>query len=286
MDKSDPKNIIKKHYRKLIKLITIVNKHFKTESIHELRVEYKKLRAFLRMISEEKDAEQKIKIPGKLKKAYHIAGSIRDLQLQCKSILAITEEETKKPKSYLKLIEQQIKKLKPEFSDIPLKKTIKKSIKKTGELTVEKINIIQSGKFINNNCTAIMAIITSRNFDDVNMHAIRKHLKDIFYTMQELEDINNETEFNTRAIAKEEIEYFDQLLEEIGNFQDKCTSIALLDDNWLYSLNSANRQILKGIKETFIADKYTIKNDLINKLQHEIIPHLQVFQNIDMHLAN
>ncbi|HEX7458409.1 MAG TPA: CHAD domain-containing protein, partial [Ginsengibacter sp.] len=173
MDKSDPKNIIKKHYRKLIKLITIVNKHFETESIHELRVEYKKLRAFLRMISEEKDAEQKIKIPGKLKKAYHIAGSIRDLQLQCKSILAITEEETKKPKSYLKLIEQQIKKLKPEFSDIPLAKTIKKSIKKTGELTVEKINIIQSGKFINNNCTAIMAIITSRNFDDVNMHAIR-----------------------------------------------------------------------------------------------------------------
>ena len=286
MDKSDPKNIIKKHYRKLSKLIKIVNKHFETESIHQLRVEYKKLRAFLRMISEEKDGEQEIKIPGKLKKAYHIAGSIRDLQLQCKSIPAITEEETKKPESYLKLLKQYIQKLKPEFLNIPLKKTIEKSIKKTGELTVEKINTIHSGKFINNNCTAIIAIIISRNFSDVNMHAIRKHLKDIFYTIQRLEDEDEEIKFNIPEISNMEKKYFDELLEEFGNFQDKVTSLTLLEDQWLNSLNIFNRQILVRAKKSLTIDKDKIKSGLINKLLYEIIPHLQLICNIDKQPTN
>ena len=286
MDKSDPKNIIKKHYRKLVKLITVVHKHFETESIHELRVEYKKLRAFLRMISEEKDDEQKIKIPGKLNEAYRIAGSIRDLQLQYQSILAITKEEIKKPETYLKLLKQHIKKLKPKFSNIPLKKTIKKAIKKTGELTVEEINSIQSGKFINNNCKAIIVIIKSRNFSDVNMHSIRKYLKDIFYTVQQLKDVDEATKFNIAKFSDIEKKYFDELLDELGNFQDKITSITLLEDQWLQPLNTFNRQILMHIKKTITADKNTIKNDLVNKLQNEIIPYLEVFQNINIRLAS
>ena len=282
MDKSDTKNIINNHYKKLDKFIKIVNKHFKAEAIHLLRVEYKKLRAFLRMISEEKDSREKITIPGKLKKGYHIAGTIRDLQLQHQRILAVIKDETKKPRAYLKLLTQHIKKLKPGFSNIPQKRTIKKTIKKTNELAPEKINTTHPGKFINHNCMAITAIITSRDFTDVNMHAIRKHLKDIFYTIRELE----EAAFNTHAITKDEMEYFDKFLEEMGNFQDKCTSLALLDEQWLHSLNSLEQQILISISETFTADKYTIRNDLVNKLENEIIPHLQVFQNVDIHPAN
>ncbi len=187
MDKSDPKNIITKHYRSLHKLITIVNKDFETESIHKLRVEYKKLRAFLRMLSTENASQKKIKIPRKLKKAYAIAGSIRDLQLQHKTILAFAGKEKKRIKSYLKLLEHQVRILQAQFRDIPVKKAISKWIKKTGASTLEKINVTIAGRFINNNCMAIIAIITSGNFSDANMHDVRKHLKDIFYTIQKLE---------------------------------------------------------------------------------------------------
>lgn len=278
MYKKEIKNIINNHYRELNKLIKIVNKDFQTESIHQMRVEYKKLRALLRMISDEKHAGQKIKIPTKIKKGYHIAGSIRDLQLQQKSILAITEKETKKPESYLKLLEQHIKKLRPHFYHIPLEKTIKKSITKNSVLIVEKIDTIHAAKFINSNCMAIMAIIMNRDFSDVNMHEVRKHLKDIFYALQELKAPDKETEFNPFAIAKEEMEYFNQLLEELGNFQDACTSIALLDEHYLRKIISDNRKILMKIKETLIANKFTIKNNLINKLQYQLIPHMQVFK--------
>lgn len=277
MIKSATKNIINLHYRKLNKFIKIVSKHFEPESIHQLRVEYKKQRAFLRMISEEKDEKEKIKIPGKLKKAYHIAGEIRDLQLQHQRILVLKKEETIPPEAYLQLLEQHIKKLKPEFSGIPLKKTIKKTIKKAGKLTVEKISTAHPDKFIDKNCAAIIAIITSSNFSDLDIHTVRKHLKDIFYTIHELEGVDEQIKFSSSAITNDEMEYFDQLLEEMGNFQDKCISITFLNEQWLYSLNSADQQILKEIKEIFTADKCEIKNDLVIKLQNELIPHLQVF---------
>ena len=281
MDKSDPINIIKKHYRALHKLITIVNKDFETEAIHQLRVEYKKLRAFLRMISEEKEKQEKIKIPRKVKKAYAVAGSIRDLQLQHKNMLAITGEHAKKIKPYLKLLDHQVRILQPQFRDIPLNKTIDKCTKETEELILEKINTIVAGRFINNNCIAITAIITSGNFSDVNMHTIRKHLKDIFYTMQKLENAGKGIKFHIIEILHPEKNYLDTLLEEFGNFQDKITSISLLGEHWLRSLGKANREILRRIKDTFIADHNAIKKALIERLEHEIVPHLEKLNNLN-----
>jgi CHAD domain-containing protein len=278
MDKKTIKNIVTHHYGELNKFINNVNKHFKSASIHELRVEYKKLRAFLRMISEEKDEDKKIKITGKLKRAYRIAGSIRDLQLQCQRIVTLEEEEIKKAEAYLKLLGRDIKKLKRKFSVIPHKKTIKKSIK-TVNVAVRKISNIDPAKFINKNCRAIIAIIISRNFTDPNMHIIRKRLKDIFYTIHEFEEADEKIKFNGAKITNNEMEYFDQLLEEMGNFQDKTTSLLLLNGHWVQLLSIADRESLKGIKQIFTADKDVIKNDLVNKLKNELIPHLQIFNS-------
>ncbi len=278
MDKSDPKNIIKKYYRTLHKLVIIVNKDFETEAIHKLRVEYKKLRAFLRMISTENSSQKKIKIPEKLKKVYAIAGSIRDLQLQQKSMLTITGESTKKTKSYLKLLEHQVSILQSQWRDVPLEKTIIKSLKKTDEIVFGKINPIAAGRFINNNCTAIAAIITGRNFSDVNMHVIRKYLKDIFYTIQQLENVEDEIKFNSIEILEKK--YLDKLLEEFGNLQDKNTSISLLDEHWLHPLGKASREILIRIKNVFISERDVLTKALIQRLEHEIIPHLEKLKNV------
>jgi len=46
---------------------------FGEEDIHELRVEYKKLRAFVRLVKLDKGAGD-LKLPGKLKSLYHAAG--------------------------------------------------------------------------------------------------------------------------------------------------------------------------------------------------------------------
>ena len=38
--------------------------------------------------------------------------------------------------------------------------------------------------------------------------------------------------------------YFDDLLEEFGNLQDKSTSIALLDEHWIHSLSLPDKEFL------------------------------------------
>ena len=61
------------------------------ESIHDLRTETKKLRAFLRLLNVEiDDDDQRLKIPEKMKTFYGYAGTIRNLQLQLKNMEAYT----------------------------------------------------------------------------------------------------------------------------------------------------------------------------------------------------
>src|SRR5665647_1643877 len=101
MNKEEIKHITDTHYKKIKKHIKQVTKDFDVEAIHQFRVEYKKLRAFLRMMSQQKGNAGEIKISKKLKKGYNISGVIRDLQLQQQRILEVTKDELKKPRAYI-----------------------------------------------------------------------------------------------------------------------------------------------------------------------------------------
>ena len=111
MNQEQIKHITNNHYRKLNKYIKKISEHFNEEAIHQFRVEYKKLRAFFRMISQQHDTAGEIKISKKLKKGYNISGSIRDLQLQQQRIISATKQELKKPKAYLTLLQKEIDKI-------------------------------------------------------------------------------------------------------------------------------------------------------------------------------
>ena len=82
MNQEQIKHITNNHYRKLKKQTKTVAEEFDMEAIHQFRVEYKKLRAFLRIISLQHETAGEIKFPKKLKRGYNIIGSVRDLQLQ------------------------------------------------------------------------------------------------------------------------------------------------------------------------------------------------------------
>ena len=99
MNQEQIKHITNNHYRKLKKHIKKVSEDFNLEAIHQFRVEYKKLRAFLRMILQDHVTAGEIKISKKLKKGYNISGSIRDLQLQQQRILEVIKQELKKPQA-------------------------------------------------------------------------------------------------------------------------------------------------------------------------------------------
>ena len=60
--------------------------------------------------------------------------------------------------------------------------------------------------------------------------------------------------------------YIDELLNELGDFQDKCTAIALLKTDWLVQLKTDNRTLLKQVKKRWIQDKRVVKHSLVSKL--------------------
>jgi len=270
MNQEQIKHIINNHYRKLKKHIKKVSEDFDVEAIHQFRVEYKKLRAFLRMISQQLEKAGEIKISKKLKKGYNISGSIRDLQLQQQRIMAATKQELKKPQAYLTLLQKEINKLKPELSEIFLEKPVIESKRKTHASLPEEFSLDSYKKFVQKKWGAIYAIIASGNFSNDTIHLIRKCLKDLFYNVKIYE--GEEYDILSLSIWKGKDEkYFNNLLDELGSFQDKCTAISLLKFYWLISLNTSNMELLERIKKQWKKDKVDMKHLLVKKLMTDIL---------------
>ena len=262
MNQEQIKHITNNHYRKLKKHIKKVSEDFDVEAIHQFRVEYKKLRAFLRMISQQHETAGEIKISKKLKKGYNISGSIRDLQLQQQRILEATKQELKKPQAYLTLLQKEIDKLKPELSEIFLEKPATESKKKTDAFIPDEFPLNSFRNFVQKKWAVVYAIIVSGHFSDDNIHAIRKSLKDLFYNLKIYEGVEHELLSLSIWKGKDE-QYFNKLLDELGSFQDKCTAIALLKSYWLNSLHTYNRELLEQIKKGWIKDKVSMKQLLV-----------------------
>jgi len=265
------KYITNNHYRKLNKHIKEVCEYFDVEAIHQFRVEYKKLRAFLRMISQELETTKKIGIYKKLKKAYNISGSIRDLQLQQQRIMQATKQELKNPQAYLALLRIKIDKLIQELTEISLENPVIKSKKKTEAFIPDEFQLSGFKLLIQKKWTVINAIITSGHYSDDNIHAIRKNLKDLFYNLKEYE-VGKHNILSCSIWKGKDEQYFNKLLDELGNLQDKCTAIALLKSSWINRLNTYNRELLGRIKKVWIKDKVNLKRLMVKKLKADIVP--------------
>ena len=270
MNKEQIKNITNNHYRKLKKHLKRVAEDFDVEAIHEFRLEYKKLRAVLRMIAQEKETAGELKISKKLKTAYTISGSMRDLQLQQRRILEATKQEPKKPRAYINLLQKEIDQLKPELSEILLENPVAESKKKTDTSIPDEFQLSGFKSFIQKNWMAINSIILSGHFSDDTIHAIRKSLKDLFYNLKIYKGVDYNILSQDVWRGKDEA-YFNQLLDALGTFQDKCMAIALLKSYWLNSLNTYNRDLPERIKKIWIKDKVSMKQLLVKKLKADIV---------------
>ena len=271
MNHDQIKHITNNHYRKLKKYFTRIIHGFDAETIHQFRVEYKKLRAFFRMLSQGHETAGEIKISEKLKRGYNISGSIRDLQLQLQRIPEAIKQDLRKSLVYLALLQREIDKLKPELSEVFSENPVDESKRKTDTSLPDEFQLSGFKVFIQNKWTTIKTIITSNHFSDDNIHAIRKSLKDLYYNWKIYEGTEQEALSISSWNGKGE-QYFNQLIDELGSFQDKCTAIALLKSYWLNSLDTYNKELLGRIKKGWIKDKVSMKKLLVKKLRADFFP--------------
>ena len=241
------------------------------EGLHKLRVAYKKLRAFLRMLSLQKKATVSIKISNKLKACFKKAGSIRDILLQQQNLLkAVKDKEIKKPASYLTLLQKESDQLKKELQKIVSIKAVTSNYKKTSALLPDKLSIKKFRNFLQQQWAIIDAIILSGSLSDENFHSIRKSLKDIFLNLNIYEKTKHGMLTNSIWRGKDTA-YYTALLKELGNLHDIFTGISLLRIKLIKDLNKQNLAQLDKIKKVWQKQKATIKKTLITRLKTELL---------------
>lgn len=246
------KHIAAGHYKKLKQSMDEMNSRKNAAAIHAFRVEYKKLRAFYRLLSSVSSVKEKIKMSSKLKALYAVCGEIRDLQNQQEQIASRTEKNKRASKDYMKTLKKGVKKKRPELKKL-LSETSASSGKNKAfrqfpdELTQEDLR-----RFVNEQWTAISALASRRRVEDEHLHGIRKHLKDVYYSLKVYEGEQYDT--LKKELLKKDEESLSALLDELGRFQDLNVSLLCLDMYWLNNFNLKEHQFLATVQYEWLKE--------------------------------
>ena len=270
MNKEDLQRIVRRYLKKLKNCIKEISPGFDAEILHQFRVEFKKLRSFLRILSAVNNSH-KTGLSKKLKQAYHIAGTIRDLKLQKKRVSDAVRPHHKKPVEYLRLLQEKVKNSQRELLPILAKNPVQKTEKKTMTMLPEKYGVEAFRRYSEEKYRALETIVLPGTISDDQMHNIRKILKDLFFSNKNIAKWTNWNPVPGPWKIKDQ-SYLNNMLEELGNFQDRRTALTFLKPDWLTTLNSENREFLIDLKREWIKDKSILKRGLVRKLTTEFLP--------------
>ncbi len=238
-----------------------------SESIHQFRVIYKKLRTIIRLSSNEK--KQKI-IPKEIKIIYRLLGKIRELDLMLQKINESLN--TKKALKYkcIELLRQRMNSAYKILSKIPTKIILDNSYKKLIKLTDKKSSLKTIDKFIQIKWKYIKSTVTLKNLSDTSIHSVRKELKDIFYVIRLLEYKTRKSWIKKR-VPKKKLDQYNEILTELGNFQDICNALQLLN-----RLNKIQPEAFEKLKEKWLKEKIILKNSISKMLQNDYLDKLKI----------
>ena len=225
MDTPAIKRIILLHFRRLRKSYNDIKDAARMEPIHDFRVEYKKLRAFLRLLSFSEN-QHRLKVPGHLKRVYKCGGTVRDLQLHITNLEG-GEKELKMPSGHVHQLKKDLiiakRNLKKTLSPEIIPETKKEIIDQvSGSLTVSVVE-----QFISYKSAEINDILSGRLLRDLDFHQVRKNLKDIIYNAK---IITKQPGFHLpwKVWNTEKENSFNELADDLGNFQDIVNQSAFL----------------------------------------------------------
>lgn len=263
------KHLYKTRYRKLIKLIVQVLPNFDREVIHQFRVNYKKFRAFLRMIIQLHESDTEAAIPKRIKKIYHASGVLRDLQMQESGFLELAKKKNIKPAIYLKYLRNKSDDVKRILTWYIVHTKIGKYKKKKILAFPAEFQMTGFIYYVENLCKKVHTILYTGFLLDKDLHTIRKLLKDLLYNLEILD--KKVQEFILKKYMNgRDLLFINELLQQLGELQDKCTAIYLLKSYRRYHLSDHNEQLLDPILLEWIEEKVYLKQEIIKRLKSDL----------------
>jgi CHAD domain-containing protein len=256
--------VINKHGHRIKKYGSQLPGYFEAEAIHELRVEYKKLRAFVRMVQMDADASHQLLISPPLKGIYHAAGAVRDLQLFMPQVTMLAAKENVPLPTYSQQLEQRLFKSKEALVKAIEEADIDKELHKMMKGLPKELEDAAIRKFLHYKIAAIQLTLLALA-KDKELHGIRKQLKDIMYNIRIYDSDwgisfpiiawRSETRLNDTATA-------------LGDFNDHCLALSFLRGENIEGLPEQEKEVIKKWTAEKLQEKETLKQQVMERVHH------------------
>lgn len=267
MGRETPQKITNDFYRQFSHLLKKVAAGFGKEDLHELRVRFKKFRAFTRLLFSNTQ-DHRFKFSKKIKLLYHTGGCIRDYQLQRARIKKLSNISDR-PHAYISFLKKSIHSFQNRFAGIEYKKAVSKNKKRLSESLPAAISPELFELFFKQQWNLIQAIVKQQSFTDEYLHNIRKYLKDIHYS----QELYNElfTKKVSQVLPVKDIQQVKMLLDVLGDHQDLRRALDLLNARVLKRFGIDEQKKLAGIKLLLTDEKLALKKQVVDILKKAVV---------------
>jgi len=257
---------VERHIGKIEKCCKQLPGSFDPTAIHDLRVNYKKVRAFLRLLQLEKSAGD-LHIPAKLRSLYHHCGHVRDWQLFLDELNRV--EVAAKIPACMRRLNQQLFTYKEQavhaIEIMHFKKLLHGIIKELPrQLHDSTVN-----KFMQQKIAAIHILLLAAD-NEKDLHSIRKQIKDIGYIMRIYES-DWGIPFPV-AEWKSEKELSD-MASDLGDFNDRCLAISLLQSGYSEDCGNEEKEQLQKLQSVWVQQKEKQQRQLLQSVQELHLEH-------------
>jgi len=260
MQRKEIAAVINAHFSCIKALTRKVIVHFDSQLVRELRVEIKKLRAFLDLLHTEKPKDE-LKIHRRLKSFNGYIGIIRNIQLQEH---LMQEMACCTVATYFQQLHAEAQEWKKEAIKLTLDHTnFDEERDKILDSLPDKLSKTTIHKFLWQKIDVIESLPTLQHIKEDNLHALRKALKDILYAWPYIRYEAAEAlppEMNSPRKLK-------KLTGLLGNYGDQCTALDLLQPTYIEKVQDPQeRELLHEACKRFEETRDELKRRIVREL--------------------
>lgn len=256
--------IADKYVRSLEKYCRNIPGSFTVEDIHELRVGYKRLRAFVRLCNEDRHARH-LKMPDTVVEVYRAAGEVRDLQLFIANIVLFAKVQFAL-QQFTKCMQQQLFRAKEQLVKKIEKVDWDKSRKSLKQELPPGLHDTAIRQFVNRKVAAIHILQLAAEREE-DLHDVRKNVKDLLL-VNRVFDHDWGIAFPFPPWKNEKP--VNELAEKLGDFNDECITLAFLHDDCSKDLPGEENHKL-GIWRK-------MQQEIVEKEQQKLLQAVQLLQ--------
>ena len=216
--------VAKKLCRKQNRFLRRIPGRFSPEDIHEFRVAFKRLRALLRLINPAAIHSHSLGVPAPLISLYHVAGTVRDLQVNLPLLTDAFEKNNVEANTYFSKLEEDLSDAKKELASKIEELSFKKYVHHILRAATKDLKQSTVREFLHRKVATVQILLIVRSDDD-DIHSIRKHLKDILYSIRLFE---HEWHIPFPIVAWESEEKLEAISNHLGDYCDRCKALSFL----------------------------------------------------------